>query len=275
VAIYRLPAFETKILASTHSVKHLLKMQFTSVILIFATTFIGLALARPAGGPADAWEDCPGGSFYVCNSKSFAGCCSVDPCSLATCPTPTPTPPPRGPSPIVPIPRLPVNQTCQQGQNKLYQPKMHSYFPHTPEISDHITSDIHLTQLRNGSLGQQQVVVFSNIPSTAKNCGLNWAVGNDSDQFNSSNPGLVDVTILHDPLPANITWNTMSKLWGHEIGQAEFDEWTNVTRPHEHIVGALDCSETLVFKMGINGTDDGEVDLTQNEGSGWYIEYEC
>ena len=288
VLSYRLPTFEIQLLASIPSLKHEFKMQFTYTILISATTLIGFVLARPAGGPADAWEDCPGGSYYICNSNGFQGCCSVNPCSFKTCPSSLPTTTPtststsfwNGPGAIIPTPRLPVNETCAQGQYKIYQPKMYNYYPADPDFAEIPTDNIQLTQVHNGSLGRLQVAVYPSVPPSAKNCLLNWAVGNDSDTFVSSNPGIADITILHDPLPANITWNTMSNLWSEKIGEAEFDEWTSIERPNDHIVGGFNCSATasngvLAFTMGINGTGDGDVYLTQNSNSGWYIEYEC
>lgn len=259
-------------------------MHIAATVFMAAYVLVSAVFARPTSVTSslvNARTDCPALTpFYACASNGFNGCCSVNPCALAGCPDPTTTTPipnlftyaPAAPS--SPGPEVQTNE-CPPGQHEIHQPQMWTIFSAYPNLAGTNGTDVSFSQVSNENSVRQQVAVFSGIPSTAKNCGLQW-YHNATSTFIVDNSGLADVFAVKTPLPTSVTWNTIEAGLGQKIGQADFTSWPGFAGNPDHIVASgIECAPEMIFKVGLSGVAAGDVELEQSENSGFYVQYEC
>lgn len=233
-------------------------MQLFTIIL-FASTFIGHLLAFPTSTSFSTrgWQDCPAHtSFFSCKNNGFVGCCSIDPCNLATCP----------------VSRL----ACPPGQHALYAPMMYNLDPTAPNSSSN-TSSISIYQGVDGTAVHQQFAVFSGISQFATSCTLGWSTGAQS-QLTVSGSGLIDAAVVEGPIPPSITWNTVHPIAVNVTKTPEFTGWSGkqFEGANTHDAGAVDCASEIAILFGIHGDSAGNVQLAANTvDTGFFLGYVC
>lgn len=148
-----------------------------------------------------------------------------------------------------------------------------------PDFASMNSNDLSVAQTANATFARQQVAVFSGIPSTAQNCGIQWFYDSTSfppTNFTVTNSGLTNLIAVKTPLPISMTWNAVQKNLESSIGEADFSRWPQSPAGKDHIIsGNIDCATEMAFKVGINGQGAGDVELQQNEKAGLYVKYEC
>lgn len=62
----------------------------------------------------------------------------------------------------------------------------------------------------------------------------------------------------------------------NRVGGADFAWWPEdrggVT---DHLVGDLNCTSDVAFRIGLDGANEGSIDLAQDDQTGWNLRYEC
>jgi hypothetical protein len=156
----------------------------------------------------------------------------------------------------------------------LFQPTLHAIFSSYPDIA---YTESNISVYNHGLTSKNQVALFNGIPDRAKNCMLHWSAPHGKP-FHVTGIGYTPVIALNATLPASVTWKSVQGTEGKKIGGADFAFWpednSTVT---DHTVGNLDCAAEVAFRFGIgvNGTDEGSIDLVQDAETGWNIQYEC
>lgn len=265
----------------SHFILEVSKMYFSSSTIIAASAFFGLSLALPTSEVLTdrEWKDCPAKtSYYVCANNGFKGCCTVDPCALPACPSSDYKSPPINPNTTAPAPPSNPGPVCAPGVHKLYHTSLHTIQPAKPDTEIFSSKNAPLNYfISNSGPGEEdatseQVAIFSGIPAAAKFCRINWSVAAERS-FTVSGNGLTDICTLKNPIPEKITYNSVQAAAGEKVGSADFTNWPQVAGVQDHIVGSVDCSSEMAFKLAISNV--GEVLLTPTPDTGFYVQYEC
>ncbi|KAM0420474.1 hypothetical protein ACHAPT_011767 [Fusarium lateritium] len=165
-----------------------------------------------------------------------------------------------------------ISKTTRHGPSALY-----NIFPEHPDLSKQ-ASGFHLETYNNASQ-VEQVLVFKNIPSSAKDCIVGWDQGDRIQRVfivkgGDALAGVRQLTALPD---GAITYNSIKPYDTAEkdIGGADFTNWDDLD-PQGHITGGIDCAETLYLKVALRNPDGNtKVFLGQDDTNGLRINYTC
>ncbi|KAK5951563.1 hypothetical protein OHC33_007241 [Knufia fluminis] len=170
---------------------------------------------------------------------------------------------------------------CIDGLKKIFMPEMHNI--HIYEDVPEFPSTSTILNVMNGSSSnsvQDQVAVWSNIPSTATQCSLGWAVTEDRS-FSVYDNGLIRFFELSGVPPAgtNITAETIAPFMeeGAKNASIDFTFWAEQTGAHTHGGGLVDCKSEMAFyltKDMVSG-GPGSVTLEQNAQNGLFLAIDC
>jgi hypothetical protein len=151
---------------------------------------------------------------------------------------------------------------------------MSTICPALPDNSSS-SSELWVSRSSDPSAERQQVITFPDIPSTAKNCLLNWTPHNQT--LKASGYGITEVFTVGAPLPATVTSKTIGAIVGETIGSADFSDWVRQKDAglQGHLIGGQNCSEEMNFMVQIGGDADGDVQLQLDGGSGFFLQYDC
>ncbi|KAF2733657.1 hypothetical protein EJ04DRAFT_513040 [Polyplosphaeria fusca] len=258
--------------------------------LFAATAAIGLSAAAPRPVP---WEDCSakgsGLQWYTCTLPdfTFAGCCSIDPCTAKTCPEQgTPSPPTITTLPNTPTPT--PSAACKRVNNFA---RLANVWRDEPYRYEGTTDHISISQEAGHKKKQNQVAVFD-IPHGASDCKLQWNHRAIIPEFKVSGTGYTSVWNLNlggkpwdqavSPNGENPGFKRIEPLIGARVGAADFTNWDVAEGAGDHTVGAVACpSDTanLAMLMDLDGMGDageaGSVVAPQSkeEELGWYVSY--
>lgn len=76
--------------------------------------------------------------------------------------------------------------------------------------------------------------------------------------------------------PEWYTWNSIVPYSDTQVAQGAFDDgWANKTEASIHQMGMVGCREDLLLRLGISGTDAGQVSLKQDSENGLFLSYAC
>ena len=270
--------------------------------VVIAAALAGAVSAAPQPQYGYAWVECPAGTYYsACYKTGFYGCCSVDACQLDWCPDDnapirpdgdgsasnvaappkSKTNPPKNnaPPPAKQSSKPSSPKTCQSFVTSNY-----NVFPDQPQESTANSTFLWVSQDSNGRNRRDQVMVFSGVPATAKNCQLRWTVPDKERIFAFAHNGLMEVYPLKldnkkfkDVLgEKKITWDSVKGLKPEKnSGTADTTNWPQVEPARLHLVGALPtCGTEIAVLLSLKG-EQGAVIIGQKEGHGFFVEYDC
>ncbi|KAL2676476.1 hypothetical protein Neosp_010234 [[Neocosmospora] mangrovei] len=235
---------------------------FTSLACLMAVTN-AMPASIAARQPSN--ECATGTSFFHCGEHK--GCFAKDPCVEPT---------PSNPS----TPDKPEN-ACPSGSGQTFitPSAIYNIFPKHPEVAQDVASGVRLESYDDASQ-VEQVVVFSGIPSGAKNCGFGWQQGEKLDRvfIVRGSDGVSDVRQLSGfPEGKDVTYNSIKPFDDAEknVGGIDFANWDDLDAA-THDAGGVDCAETLYFKVSLRNGDSGsKVYLGQDENNGYDVYYSC
>lgn len=157
---------------------------------------------------------------------------------------------------------------------------IYDILPQKSDISKGLVSGVHLESWDDASQ-IEQVVVYQGIPADAKTCSFRWRQGDRLDRtfLVKNSTALAGVRKLSG-FPADgesVTSNSIKSFDNSEtdVGSADFSFWDTFPAS-THIVGSVNCSETLYFKIGLrNPKGNSQVWLSQDESNGYFLSYTC
>ena len=265
-------------------------MYFTSIITL-AAAFFCLTKALPTRDPDSGNTslqaltprmECLGGTnFYICSNNKFNGCCSVDPCALPACPDYPSNyvyphiignPEHYGTADQKLLELIPPQARCMPGDNKMYQRTMHTIFPGKQSAAGASGNAISLSRNADPQSEKQQLIEFPSLPDGAHSCALHWS---RNSSFSVAGSGLVELFAVSS-VPSPVNYEMVMSMRQGKVGIIDFGIDFEKTDHEIHWDGEPSgCKDMRLFKVGFPEGRVGSVELAQNEGSGFYIDYYC
>jgi hypothetical protein len=175
------------------------------------------------------------------------------------------------------IPSAAVNSTqigCPAKGHRQFQPYLRT-------IGDPSTSPsrFHISENTAGNR-TEQILTFSNIPGTAANLSLQWAVSEPPRTFTANGSATAEVHLLDASVLnlGNLTKNNVDAAASPTtIGQAAFDFWPDSTTQSTHLVSSkrIPPAQEISFRVRLLLGMAGDVVIEQNEENGWLLSYDC
>lgn len=152
---------------------------------------------------------------------------------------------------------------------------LYNIFPEQPDLSKK-SIGFHLETYDNSSQ-VEQVLAFTKIPATAKDCSLGWRQGNRTERVFIVKGGdaLTGVRQLSGWPEKEITYDSVKPFDNAKegVGAADFTNWDDLPA-QGHIIGGLPCAESLYFRAFLRNPDGNtKVFLNQNKDNGLYLTY--
>ncbi|KAJ4258171.1 hypothetical protein NW762_008312 [Fusarium torreyae] len=164
------------------------------------------------------------------------------------------------------------------GKTTRHEPSaLYNVFPGAPDLSK-TSIGFHVETYKNASQ-VEQLLVFKDIPSNAKECSVGWKQGNRPDRVFIAKGGdaLTEVRQLSGFPDKSVTYKTVKEFdtATEAVGAADFTNWDDL-EPQSHIIGGIDCKSTIYLKAALRNPDGNtKVFLEQNSQNGLHIEYSC
>ncbi|KAM0350681.1 hypothetical protein ACHAPU_003172 [Fusarium lateritium] len=172
-----------------------------------------------------------------------------------------------------------ASSKCPSSGKARHEPSaLYSVFPGSPDMAKK-SSGFHVETYNNASQ-VEQLLVFTDIPASAKDCSLGWAQGERPERIFvvKGGDGLTELRQLSGfPDPKSVTYETAKEFdtGDKPVGAADFTNWDDLPA-QGHIIGGIDCKSTIYLKAALRNPDGNtKVFLEQNSKNGLHIQYSC
>ncbi|OJD17359.1 hypothetical protein AJ78_02544 [Emergomyces pasteurianus Ep9510] len=210
-------------------------------ILLAATGTLVSALPASTNPLTSRYTECSANTqWYVCAKNKFAGCCSVDPCDMESCPDG----------------KKPPQACVPSSQTRIYAPEMQAV--ENGQVQPGIGKDFDIS--KSGSTFHDQQMKFK-LPSNADYCAVGWSVPVER-KFTVDGNGKALISVVGQDGALD------------PVGLANFEQWPQNTGAHDHPVTGTRCQEELNLRLSLDPEGiDGRVYIAQNSNTGFYVTY--
>ena len=154
----------------------------------------------------------------------------------------------------------------------MYQRTMHTIFPGKQSAAGASGNAISLSRNADPQSEKQQLIEFPSLPDGAHSCALHWS---RNSSFSVAGSGLVELFAVSS-VPSPVNYEMVMSMRQGKVGIIDFGIDFEKTDHEIHWDGEPSgCKDMRLFKVGFPEGRVGSVELAQNEGSGFYIDYYC